>query len=120
MTEINIPIYGVHKKEIEEGKYIINEYNELYRSGNPNHHFTFFNFNITNFIKSAKQYYKDKHIVYKKEYDDRYEEYLYYVLNKYYDILFSNKEYAVMKQKGDRQYANYKQTTKETTQVPTI
>lgn len=114
MIEIKIPVYGEHKKKIEDGKYILNEYTELFKNGNPNHHLTFFHFNTTNFIKQAKQYYKDNHIVYKKEYDERYEEYLYYVLNEYYDMLFCDTT------KGDIQHANIKQTKKETAHIPTI
>lgn len=109
MITINIPIFGTHKTEVVDGTYTVNEFRKLYEMGNPNHHITFFTFNTRNFIKAAKEYYKTNHITYKTEYDDRYDEYLYYMLNDLYDELFDDKkEYAAMKKEGDIQYAYIK------------
>lgn len=110
MKTINIPIYGNHKTKVEEGKYEINPLYKLYEIDEMKHNQAFFIVNSMNFIKASRKYYKENHITYKPYYDDYYEEYLDYALEEAYDELFSD----------EIEYADIKQTEKETAHISTI
>lgn len=110
MKTINIPVYGNHKNKVEEGKFEINPLYKLFEKDEMKHNQAFFILNSMDFIKAAKKYYKENHITYKTYYDDYYEEYLDYALSEVYDELFPD----------EIEYANLKQTEKETAHISAI